>query len=159
MGRIVFAWEFGGGLGHIQYDLPLAKELQVRGHEVICIMKHVIDAGRILGQHGIKVIQAPVWQVKVKKLENTYNFAETLFNQGYLVEDGLSCMTKAWRNLFDFINPDLLIADHAPTALIAARGLEHKNHTVWHRFFCPSRPESNTIYYSLGQTTGGFTRV
>ena len=25
MKRIVFAWEFGGGLGHIQYDLPLAK--------------------------------------------------------------------------------------------------------------------------------------
>ena len=48
MARIVFAWEFGGGLGHIQYDLPLVKELQERGHDVYCIMKHVINADKIL---------------------------------------------------------------------------------------------------------------
>ena len=137
MGRIVFAWEFGGGLGHIQYDLPLAKKLQERGNDVICIMKHVIDAGRILGKHGIKVIQAPVWQVKVKKLDNTFNYAETLFNQGYLAEGGLSSMAKSWRNLYDFIKPDLLIADHAPTALIAARGLGIKTIMYGTGFFAP----------------------
>ncbi len=137
MGRIVFAWEFGSGLGHIQYDLPLAKELQARGHEVICIMKHVIDAGRILGQYGIKVLQAPVWQVKVKKLENTYNYAEALFNQGYLIEGGLASMTKAWRNLLGFIKPDILIADHAPTALIAARGTSIKTMLYGTGFFSP----------------------
>ena len=29
---------------------------------------------------------------------------------------------QAWRSLFDAIAPDLLLADHAPTALLAARG-------------------------------------
>ena len=86
MGRIAFAWEFGGGLGHIQYDLPLAKSLQERGHEVYCIMKHVINAEKILGPHGIKVLQAPAWQVKVNRLENTFSYADTLFNHGYMVE-------------------------------------------------------------------------
>ena len=126
MRRIVFAWELGGGLGHIQYDLPLAKKLQERGHEVICIMKHVIDAEKVFGQHGIKVLQAPVWQVQIKKLDNTFSYAETLFNQGYLIKGALLSMTKAWRGLFDIINPDLLIVDHAPTALIAARGTNIK---------------------------------
>jgi UDP:flavonoid glycosyltransferase YjiC (YdhE family) len=138
MGRIVFAWEFGGGLGHIQYDLPLAIELQKRGHEVFCIMKNVIDAERIMGRHGIKVLQAPVWQVKIKKkLENTFNYAEALFNQGYLVEGGLSSMAKAWRCLFDFVKPDMLIADHAPTALIAARGTRIKTILYGTGFFAP----------------------
>jgi UDP:flavonoid glycosyltransferase YjiC (YdhE family) len=122
MGRIVFAWEFGGGMGHIQRLLPLAKILQDRGHDVMCLMQHVIDAGRRLGPHHIKVLQAPVWQVKVKKLKNTFNYAEALFNQGYLVRDGLPSMTRAWVNLLDCIKPDVLVADHAPTALLAARG-------------------------------------
>ena len=137
MGSIVFVWEFGGGLGHILYDLPLAKSLKERGHEVICIMKHVIDAERILGQHGIKVLQAPVWQVNVKPLENTFSYAETLFNHGYLVEGALLSMTKAWRDLLDIIRPDLLIVDHAPTALIAARGLNIKVMLYGTGFFAP----------------------
>ena len=31
MAKIVFAWEFGGGLGHIQNILPLARKMQERG--------------------------------------------------------------------------------------------------------------------------------
>ncbi len=138
MGRIAFVWEFGGGLGHIQYDLPLAKKLQERGHEVYCVMKHVINADKILGQHGIKVLQAPVWQVKVRKrIENTFSYADTLYNQGYLIEGGLQSMVKAWRCLFESIKPDLLIVDHAPTALIAARGTELKVALYGTGFFAP----------------------
>ena len=137
MGRIVFAWEFGGGLGHIQYDLPLARELKERGHEVVCVMKHVIDAERMLGHYGIKVIQAPVWQVKVNKLENTFSYADTLFNHGYLIEGALQSVVYAWRNLFEVIKPDLLIADHAPTALIAARGTKLKVALYGTGFFAP----------------------
>ena len=48
MARVVFARGFGGGLGHIQYDLPLARNLQERGHDVTYVMKHVIDAAIIV---------------------------------------------------------------------------------------------------------------
>jgi len=139
MARIVFAWEFGAGLGHILNELPLAKKLQERGHEVFCVMKNVIDAGKILGQHEIKVLQAPVWQVKIKKRENTFNYAETLFNQGYLVDGALSTMVKSWRNLYDFMRPDLLIADHAPSALIAARGTAIRTALFGTGFCAPPR--------------------
>lgn len=137
MGRIVFAWEFGGGLGHIFYDLPLAKKLQERGHEVICIMKNVIDAENILGKQGIKVLQAPVWQVKVNKLENTFSYIETLFNQGYLVNGALQSMVVAWKNLLEVVKPDLLIIDHAPTALIAGRVIGLKVINYGTGFFIP----------------------
>lgn len=143
MARIVIAWEFGGGLGHILYDLPLASKLQQRGHEVVCIMKHVIDAEKIMGRYDIKVLQAPVWQLKIKQLENTFSYAETLFNQGYLAEGGLLSMVKAWRNLFDYVKPDLLIADHAPTALVAARGRSMKVMLYGTGFFAP--PMQNPI--------------
>jgi UDP:flavonoid glycosyltransferase YjiC (YdhE family) len=138
MRRIAFAWEFGGGLGHIQYDLPLAKKLQERGHEVFCIMKHVINAEKILGQHGIKVLQAPVWQVKVKnRIESTFSYADTLYNQGYLIDGGLQSMVSAWRCLFESLKPDLLIVDHAPTAIVAARGTGLKVALYGTGFFAP----------------------
>jgi len=138
MGRIAFVWEFGTGLGHIQYDLPLAKKLQERGHEVYCAMKHVINADKLLGQHGIKVLQAPVWQVKPRnRLENTFSYADILYNQGYFIEGGLQSMVEAWRCLFETINADLLIVDHAPTALIAARGTKLKVALYGTGFFAP----------------------
>jgi UDP:flavonoid glycosyltransferase YjiC (YdhE family) len=84
-------------------------------------------------------VQAPVWQVKVKKLDNTFNYAEALFNQGYLVDGGVPSMAKAWRNLFDFIKPDLLIVDHAPTALIGARGTAIKTALFGTGFCAPPR--------------------
>jgi UDP:flavonoid glycosyltransferase YjiC (YdhE family) len=143
MGRIVFAWELGGGLGHILYDLPLAKKLQERGHEVVCIMKNIIDAEKILGKHGIKVLQAPIWQVKVNKLENTFSYIEMLFNQGYLFNGALLSMVKAWKNLLEIVSPDLLIVDHAPTAIIAARVISMKAINYGPGFFIP--PDQNPI--------------
>jgi UDP-N-acetylglucosamine:LPS N-acetylglucosamine transferase len=139
MGRIAIAWELGGGSGHIQYDLPIAKKLKERDHEVICIMKHVIDADKILGQHGIQVLQAPVWQMKVKQLPNTYSYIETLFNHGYLVPGALLSMVKAWRSLFDLVRPDMVFLDHSPTALIALKGLSVKKILYGQGFFSPPK--------------------
>jgi UDP:flavonoid glycosyltransferase YjiC (YdhE family) len=127
MKRIVFAWEFGGGLGHIQRILPISRKLKERNHEVICVMKDFINADKIMGEYGIKVIQAPVWNEKVKnREENTFSYADTLYNHGYLIEGKLQSMVSAWRLLLESINPNFLIADHAPTALIAARGKKIK---------------------------------
>jgi UDP:flavonoid glycosyltransferase YjiC (YdhE family) len=143
MARIVFAWEFGGGLGHIQYELPLVKELQERGHDVYCIMKHVINADKILGQHGIRVLQAPLWQVNVKQLPTSYSYSETLFNLGYLVPGALPSMAKAWQNMLDPIKPDLIVADHAPTVLIATHGSDCKKVLYGTGFFSP--PKKNPM--------------
>jgi len=52
--RIVFAWEFGAGLRHILYDLPLARKLLEKRHEVFCVMKNVVDVKKVMGPHRIK---------------------------------------------------------------------------------------------------------
>jgi UDP:flavonoid glycosyltransferase YjiC (YdhE family) len=139
MAKIALVWEFGGGLGHIMYSLPLARNLQERGHEVVFIMKHVINADKILSPHGFKVIQAPLWQLVLNRLTTTHNFAEVLFNRGYLVPGALLSITKAWRTLYDLIRPDLVIADYAPSAIIAARGTNIKTALYGTGFFFPPR--------------------
>jgi len=121
MGRIVFVWELGRGLGHIQRIMPLADKMQRRGHEVICVMKNVADAEKLLGEFCTKTLQAPVWPQIQNPLSDTVNYAETLFNRGYLIKDKLFSMVNAWCDILESIMPDLIIADHSPTALIASR--------------------------------------
>lgn len=140
MGKVVFAWEFGGGFGHIEGFLPLAKALTERGHDVTCIMKYVINSEKVLGSYGIKILQAPVFFDQIENLlPNTSNYAENLYNLGYHIGDGLVGIAKAWRNLFDLLEPDLLIADHAPTALLASRGTSIKKMLYGTGYVCPPR--------------------
>ena len=136
MARIVFAWEFGAGMGHTQSILPLAKEMQQRGYEVICLMRDVISSEKILGRHNIAILQAPVWSIKVNPFP-THNYAEILFNLGYLVPGALLSMAKAWRNLFSHIRPDLIMFEYAPTALVATHGSEYRRVLWGTGFFVP----------------------
>jgi hypothetical protein len=46
-------------------------------------------------------------------------------------------MCEAWRQLYDFIQPDLIVFDHSPTALVAARGFPARRVVLGNGFFCP----------------------
>jgi hypothetical protein len=51
------------------------------------------------------------------------SFAKILNNSGYSNSQQLASMIRAWRNLFELVKPDLIIADYAPTAILASREL------------------------------------
>lgn len=46
-----------------------------------------------------------------------------LLNLGYRHVDELQASVRAWKNLFAMLQPDLLVCDHSPTALLVARGM------------------------------------
>lgn len=124
MARILYAWELGGDLGHISTALPLLLALRARGHEVAVALKDLSQAQAVLGQHGIAMLQAPVWLEPPKNLPDPpLSYAEILLRFGYLEATGLHGLVNGWQTLYRALQPQLLIADHAPTALLAARGL------------------------------------
>lgn len=139
MSRILCVWELGGGYGHIAALAPLAQALRARGHEVTLVLKDLFYAERILGESGLEYVQAPVWQHPPRDLPNPVNYAEILFHVGYLNAANLFGLVKAWRRLYRAFNPDLLLVDHAPTALLAARGLNIRTVTYGSGFFAPPR--------------------
>jgi len=49
----------------------------------------------------------------------------------------LAALTSAWRELFDLIRPELVVFDHSPTALLAARGLPLRRVVIGTGFSCP----------------------
>jgi UDP:flavonoid glycosyltransferase YjiC (YdhE family) len=122
MARIVFAWELGGDYGHLSRLLPVAQELARRGHETVFVVRELLGAEALLAPHGIRWFQAPLWIAGVTNLPPPISYPELLMQFGYLDARALTGVCKAWLNLFDLLQPGLLVLDHAPTALLASRG-------------------------------------
>jgi len=140
MSRILYAWEMGGGYGHINGFLPVAQRLRAQGHHVIFAVKDLTRVQGLPGAADFGFLQAPVWQAEVRGLpEPMISYPEILHRFGYLDGVALLGFTKAWRALYTLIGPDLLIADHAPTALLAARGLKFQRACYGNGFFSPPR--------------------
>ena len=124
MSRVFFAWELGGGYGHLGPFRPIAELLMSRGHQVTIAAREVERANIVFGPTGAAVVQAPLCTKTYSGLEEPpLNYAEILMRYGYLDAPVLGGLVRAWRDLILLARPDVLVADHAPTALLAARDM------------------------------------
>ncbi len=122
MARIVFTWELGGGYGHLLRMLPLALELEKRGHEVILLLRNLERVEQLFGQYNFSIYQAPIWQASSVGLPAVTSYTDILLRHGYFNVDGLTGLVKSWNNCFNLLKPDLLIFDFSPTAMLASFG-------------------------------------
>ena len=139
MGHILYAWELGRGYGHLAGILPLARKLRHEGHTVTLAVRDLSRVDVLLSGDDFPVLQAPVWFPETEGLPPAVNYAEILFIVGYLTADGVESLARGWRALFALVRPDLLIADHAPTALVASRGMRVARALFGSGFFSPPR--------------------
>ena len=123
MAIIALNWELGADLGHIGRYLSIALRLRERGHRPVLILRDITRAESVLGPHQIEFLQAPVWLAPVQGLPPDINFTETLYRFGFLYPEGLLSMARAWRSLWQLVQPQVMLFDQAPTAMLAARGL------------------------------------
>ncbi len=124
MSRILLAWELGTGFGHLGPFLGLVPKLLERGHELHVAAREIVAADKALKGMPITLHQAPLCLNTYRGLqEPPLNYAEILMRFGYLEPAMLQAMLGAWRTLIRTTGADVLVADHAPTALLAARGL------------------------------------
>jgi UDP:flavonoid glycosyltransferase YjiC (YdhE family) len=124
MSTIVLAWELGAGYGHLGRLLPVAAALVRRGHRPIFIVRDLFRAQTVLGGRGFTILQAPVWLGPTPDdLDRVPSYAGTLLQQGYHRSVALAGLLSAWRRLLAWLQPDLVLIDHAPTAALAARSL------------------------------------
>lgn len=122
MSRILLAWELGTGFGHLGPFLSLAPRLLERGHELHIAAREIAGAVRAVGDLPIAVHQAPLCLNTYGGLqEPPLNYAEILMRYGYLEPAMLRAMLASWNSLLRATRAELVIADHAPTALLSAR--------------------------------------
>jgi UDP:flavonoid glycosyltransferase YjiC (YdhE family) len=78
-------------------------------------------AEAVLGTSGIPYFQAPA--NFSPRHGNLHSYAEILASTAFNELDELTGRARAWRGLYALLEPDILVCDHSPTALLAARGL------------------------------------
>ncbi len=121
MANILFAWELGANFGHLSRDLPVAIALRADGHDVLFAVRDTRVADNLLKREEFPFIQAPLLLEKDRAVPGSY--AEILLANGYKSSSLLSALVDAWSVIAQNHQADLVIANHAPTAVLAMRCL------------------------------------
>jgi len=91
------------------------------GHEVVFAAANLRTATALLHQERFTLIQAPLLRPALKRQAAPVNYAGMLLYEGYDDTAALTGALSGWRALFGLLHPALLVYNHAPTALLAAR--------------------------------------
>jgi hypothetical protein len=139
--RFLFAWELGGGLGHTVPLSQIARPLVTAGHEVHLVLSDLSSAraglGSLAAHPGLRLWQAPAWIASAASAPVPMSYADLLLRAGYADPVRLAGLVDGWESLFRSIDPDLLLVDHAPTAMLAAKGRRFARATSGTGFFHP----------------------
>lgn len=98
----------------------------------------------------IPVFQAPIKvSPTINPIKTPLTYPHILHNSGYDHAHSLLGMVKGWRALFKAIKPDLVIFDHSPTAILAARGYSFRKLIIGTGFTIPPDiyPMSNLRFW------------
>lgn len=133
MARILLCWELGTDYQHLLSLQSVARFYAGRGYEVWVAGRDVAKLKRLFSDVKIRVVQAPFSDSTAElglEKQAPRSYADFLRRAGYHHVDALSGLVDAWRALFNFIKPNLLLCDHAPTALLASRNLAIEGRSV-----------------------------
>ena len=142
MSRVLAAWELGGNMGHIDLLLLCARALRTRGHEVHFVLRDLSRAHPRIAAEGFAMGQAPVWLPTMAHPPRLGNYAAVLAAAGWLDAAGLAGLMSGWNTWYDVLQPDVVITNHAPTAVLSARGRGFPVWTLGTSFEVPPRSAS-----------------
>lgn len=139
-------WELGAGMGHVHSLSSYAKKLSSQGHQVNYILKDLRESSFFI--KDVEVRQAPIAKVEGVKLPMPIiNYTEILFLKGYFNADFLFQLVNAWRQLFIALKTEKVIADHSPTAVLAAHTLDIPCTSLGTGFASPPREKPIPCFF------------
>ncbi len=134
---ILFTWELGSGLGHMANLCPLVERLIGEGQQVAVALRNLALGRKFFPDRRVRLLQAPCKVERRDAFEEPLTYAELLLNVGFGNASELASLTDAWLSLFDYLRPQLIVCDHSPTALLAARATTARRAILGTGFFCP----------------------
>lgn len=122
--HVLFAWELGGNFGHVSKIAEVARHLDKRAQLTIAV-RDPIAFRRIAPDLNCTLLSAPAAPPPppTPRPLPVHTYPEGLQGLGWSNVEELGTLAEAWRGLFSLCRPDAIVAQAAPTALLAARGL------------------------------------
>lgn len=118
---ILCTWEMGSDLGHISRLSAITKTLENEGYHVVLALKDLSRAYPFFKDTQARLLQAPTWLLQLNMQRPVACMADVLLLSGYLDAEALLMLTKAWQTIVDLVQPDVVVFDYSPTALLALR--------------------------------------
>lgn len=135
---VVFAWELGGGLGHLVRYRELARLLCAQGHAVRFLARDAERARAVFVGLPLSCHAAPHGSTPIEaRVTPPNSFAEVLLNSGFADGDDVTRRLAAWCELLAPCAADVVVADYAPTAVLAARVLGVRAIASGNGFYLP----------------------
>ena len=125
MARILFAWEFGGEPGHARRLLSAASGLRALGHETAFAFRDLAPLGPCLTR-DTRCFQAPWLLAPAEPDPHPANLSALLVEFGYGHPASLREALRAWLSIVELWRADAIVADFAPTAVLAARAARRR---------------------------------
>ncbi|HXT79305.1 MAG TPA: hypothetical protein VN702_07065 [Acetobacteraceae bacterium] len=116
-GAILIACELPAGRRRRDRLVPMIARLTQAGRRVTLAHRNPHAVPPAL---GVETVAAPAWRARPPPGFAASSYADLLLHAGFASADALLPLVQGWLTLFGQAKPDLLIADHAPTALLAA---------------------------------------
>jgi len=129
MARVLLAWEFGAGLGHLNRLIAVGRRLAEAGHAITIAVPRRAATAPVVERSlpGTTVLESWSWHVAdatTARRVPTHSFADVIWLFGYYKEDALAAAAERWSAVLAEVKPDLVVADFAPTlALVAGADL------------------------------------
>ena len=120
----LLCWEAGSGYGHAVALLQIARRLEARGWTPVVALQsprslHDLDTS------NITTCVAPRWgdggPLLERSTRSTASLGDALAQIGLQSADWVKRQIGRWRALFEEHRPDVVVADYAPGAVLAAR--------------------------------------
>lgn len=120
--HVLVVWELGAHLGHLLKLKPLVLALLARGHQVSMLVPQVDAAQRLMDAHALLHWAAcPRAAVPDAPPFVPLSYAEII--ERYALPDDAAAdqLYAQWQRMLAQTKPDVIVAEEAPSALLAAR--------------------------------------
>jgi UDP:flavonoid glycosyltransferase YjiC (YdhE family) len=118
--RVLLAWDWGCGYGHLGNLRAAALGLRAAGHSCVLAACYPAEAKRVFEEGLVEaIVQAPYPQIPRAAPGRAISFSSLLLSAGFDSPTGLGQRIASWAAAMDGF--DHVVTDFSPVALIAAR--------------------------------------
>lgn len=137
MARILCIWELGGNLGHLMNLKYFVDSALSHGHEVAVACKELHHLNQVFPTDQLKIFQSPYHWRKPPKSQFPYICYAQVATSRFANYGELAILCDAWESIFKSVKPDIVIYDHAPSALISSIGKGWQKLIIGSAFIVP----------------------
>lgn len=159
MARILLTWELGAQLSHLSNIENIARIAGRDGHQVGVALRELQHAHEFFPGLHLQYYQAPFKQGRSPALSSFDSYAHMLFTSGFANPRELAVLLSAWLGILHSFRPDVVIAEHSPTALLAARTLGLKRLLIGNGFLVPPLDSPLGIFPDVPRTAPVLERL